>query len=106
MCYIKIELQLQFRGKKMSFTKDELDIVLTTIHNLAELAAYKKAISSEVVKETNIKSPQLSDIVKYAMDEGYLEKCAHAAIKISEQGGTIGLKLTSYGISYVINLNN
>jgi hypothetical protein len=90
----------------MSFTKDELDIVLTTIHNLAEATAYKKAISTEVIQQTNIASSQLSDIVKYAIDKGYLEKCAYAAIKITQEGGIIGLKLTTNGISYVMNLNN
>ena len=90
----------------MSFTKDELNSVLTTIHRLAALAEYRKAISFEVVRETNIKGAKLSDILKYSIDQGYLQPCAYAGVRMNEQGGNVSLGLTSDGISYVINLDN
>jgi len=89
-----------------SFTEDELNIVLATIYRLAALANYNKAISSEVLKETNIENVKLSKILKYSIDQRYLQECAHAQVRMNKQGGTVGLALTKDGISYVRNLNN
>jgi len=87
----------------MSFDKNDVDMVLTTIHSLAEPTTYKKAMSFEVVKQTNIKGKKLWDILKYLIDKGYLKPCAFAGVLTDERGGNVSLGLTSDGISYVIN---
>ena len=89
----------------MSFTENELNIVLITIHRLAERVSYKKAISSEVLKETNIEQQVLCKILEHSVKLGYLQQCLYANVLLPG-GGSISLALTPRGTSYVMGLNN
>lgn len=98
MCYIKLDVQLQFAEVRKMVSYNDI-FVLTSINRLAEEDVSKSISGIKLINEINLDRMILYNTLESLVEKGLLKQISSIKGILSLHGGTSAVSITKEGVA-------